>query len=190
MATSVTSPEALFDRFELRHHEPGIRRQVQLLHARDDFVTQLGIEMHAVGLEQLFGCRVVALGLDALDLGQQPADAVPECLRIGHDVVGLAVARPHLDRLGVGHQPPHDHLAIAHVVFLDLRPLADPAQLTRARFSRRTRTRCARSRPDRPPPGYRSPPASDRAGNTGRRGRRALLRAPRTVPSTAPPDCP
>jgi hypothetical protein len=32
-----------------------------------------------------------------------------------------------LDRLGVGHQPPHDHLAVAHVVFLDLRALAASA---------------------------------------------------------------
>ena len=48
---------------------------------------------------------------------------------VDHHEVGLAVARALLDRLGVGHQPPHDHLAVAHVVFFDLRALADAAQL-------------------------------------------------------------
>ena len=39
-------------RLELRHHEAGVRRQVQLIDARDDLVAQLRIEVHAVGLEQ------------------------------------------------------------------------------------------------------------------------------------------
>ena len=39
----------------------GVRRQVQPLDARDDFVAQRRIEMHAVRLEQRLRGRVVAL---------------------------------------------------------------------------------------------------------------------------------
>ena len=65
-------------RLELRHHEAGVGRQVQVLDARDDLVTQLGVEVHAVGLEQLLRRRVIAFGLDALHLGQQPRHAGAE----------------------------------------------------------------------------------------------------------------
>ena len=56
----------------------GVRRQLQAIDARDDFVAQRRIEVHAVGLEQRARGRVVALGLDALHFGEQPADAVAE----------------------------------------------------------------------------------------------------------------
>jgi hypothetical protein len=46
-----------------------------------------------------------------------------------HHEIRLAVARARFDRFGVRHQPPDDHLPVAHVVFLDLRALADAAQL-------------------------------------------------------------
>ena len=53
IVTSVISPAAFVDGFELRHHESGIRRQIQLVDARDHLVAQLRIEVDAVGLEQL-----------------------------------------------------------------------------------------------------------------------------------------
>ncbi len=52
-----------------------------------------------------------------------------KAIGVGHHVEGLAVALPHVDGLGVGHQPPHDHLAVAHVVFFDLGALTHAPQL-------------------------------------------------------------
>ena len=129
IVTSVIDPSAAGHRRQLRHHEAAVRRQVQLVDARHDLVAQLRIEMDAVGVEQLRRRRGIAFGLDALHFGEQLADAVAERLRIDHHQVRLAVARARFDRLGVGHQPAHDHLAVAHVVFLDLRAFADAAQL-------------------------------------------------------------
>ena len=57
------------------------------------------------------------------------ADAFRERLRIDHHVERLPVALPDVDRLRIRHQPAHDHLPVAHVIFFDLRALADPAQL-------------------------------------------------------------
>ena len=100
-----------------------------MIDARDHLVAQCRIEVDAVGVEQQERGVVVPLGLDPLHLGEQPADALAKRLGIGHHVVGLAAARPHLDRRGVRHQPVDDHLAVAHVVFFDVRALADPPQL-------------------------------------------------------------
>ena len=49
-STSVISPDALVHGLERRHHEAGVGRQLQLIDARDDFVAQRRIEMHAVGV--------------------------------------------------------------------------------------------------------------------------------------------
>src|SRR5436309_3261014 len=51
----------ILHRLEPRHHETAIRRQVKLLDTSDDLVSELWIEMHAVGLEQLFRSRIIAL---------------------------------------------------------------------------------------------------------------------------------
>ena len=85
--------------------------------------------MHTVGVEELLRGRVVAFRLDALHLAEEPAAAFAECFRIHHHEVRFAIALPLLDRLRVGHEPPHDHLAVAHVVLFDLRPLAHTAEL-------------------------------------------------------------
>ena len=85
--------------------------------------------MDAVGVEQRLGGGIVALRLDALHLGEECPHAAPERLCVGHDVIRLPVASAHLDRLRVGHQPADDHLPVAHVVFFDLRALADAPQL-------------------------------------------------------------
>ena len=76
-----------------------------------------------------FARVVVALGLDALHFGQQPARAFAERRGVHHHVVRLAVAPPHVDRVGVRHQPVDDHLAVAHVIFFDRRALAHAPQL-------------------------------------------------------------
>ena len=80
-STSVMSPDVVADRVEPRHDEPGVRRQLQPIDARDHFVAQRGIEMHAVGVDERARRLVIALALDALDLGEQAADAFAERLR-------------------------------------------------------------------------------------------------------------
>ena len=106
------------------------------------------------------------------------------------DVVGLAVAAADLDSGRVRHQPVDDHLAVAHVVFFDLRPFADAAQLDqrvarvalvlgaddvlRDRLRRRARARRA----------------CGRARSTARPDPRATPRAPSTAPSARPAGCP
>ena len=85
--------------------------------------------MDAVGVEEIARGVVVTLGLDALDLGEQPADAFAERRDVHANVVGLAVALAHVDRRRVRHQPPDDHLPVAHVVLLDLRAVPDPPEL-------------------------------------------------------------
>ena len=85
--------------------------------------------MNAVGLEQRPGRLVVALRLDALHLRKEGRHPRAERLGIDHHVVRPAVARPPIDRLGVRHQPVDDHLAVAHVVLLDLAPVAHPPEL-------------------------------------------------------------
>ena len=116
-------------RIEPRLDETRVGRHVQALDPRDDLVAQAGVEMDAVHLEQLFRRVVIALSLDPLDVGEQPADAFPEGLRIDHHVVGLGVPAADLDGVRVGHQPVHDHLPVAHMVFFDLRALTDTAKL-------------------------------------------------------------
>ena len=122
-------PSARVDRGQLRHHEAAVRRQLQLVDARHHLVALLRVEMNAVSVEQFCGRGGVAFGLDALNFGKQLADTVAEGRGIDHHQVGLAVAGALLDRLGVGHQPAHDHLAVAHVIFFDLRAFADAPQL-------------------------------------------------------------
>ena len=109
---------------------------------------------------------------------------------IDHDVERLAVAFPHVDRLGVGHQPAHDHLPVAHVVFFDLRAFAHAAQLHQRVARVAFVLGAARSRDDRRRRRGRAPPASDSAGNRARRDRRALLRARSTAPSARPDGLP
>ena len=85
--------------------------------------------MDPVGVEKLLGRRIVALGLDALHFGEQPAHALAKRRRIDHHVERLAVALTALDRLRVRHEPVDDHLPVAHVRLLDRRAFADPPQL-------------------------------------------------------------
>ena len=178
------------DRLELRHDEAGVGRQVQAIDARDDLVAQRRIEMHAVGLEQRARRVVVALRLDPLHLGEQPADAVAERLRRRSSRsrscrrgVRTSIAA------GVRHQPVDDHLPVAHVVFFDAACLRGPAAAARARCARSPRTRRARSRRGPRRRRGRARRASDRAGSTARRDRRAIPRSPRTAPSARPAGC-
>ena len=85
--------------------------------------------MDAVGLEQRTRRFVVAFGFDPLHLAEQVADAFAKRMWIDHDVIRLAVAPADVDRGGVGDQPVDDHLTIAHVIFFDVRPLADTPKL-------------------------------------------------------------
>ena len=91
----------------------------------DHLVTQGRVEVDAVGLEQRPGRGVVALRLDPLHLSEQRRDSHAERPPVHHHVERFAIARPRLDGIGVRHQPVDDHLAVAHVVFFDLGPLAD-----------------------------------------------------------------
>ena len=50
-------------------------------------------------------------------------------LKVWRFIPPVPVPLPDLYRRGVGHQPPDDHLPVAHVVLFDLRAFADPAQL-------------------------------------------------------------
>ena len=77
MRTSAIAPSRAAHRFEARHDEPGVGRQVEVLDAGDDLVAQGGIEVHAVGLHERARAGVVALGLDPLDLGEQAPHARP-----------------------------------------------------------------------------------------------------------------
>ena len=131
--------------------KPGVGRQVQLVDARDDLVAQLRIEVDAVGVEQLGGRRIVALGLDALHFGEQPADALAKRRRIHHHEERLAVALTALDGLGVGDEPVDDHLAHAHVRLLDLRAGRGRAGAAQRVARVALRTPHARCPPGRPP---------------------------------------
>ena len=71
--TSLIAPSAPFTASSRGCTNPRVRRQVQLVHTRHDLVAQRGIEMHAVGFEQLLRGRVVPFGLDALHFREQPA---------------------------------------------------------------------------------------------------------------------
>ena len=125
--TSVTWPSVDF--VAVSRGEPRVGRHLQALDACDYFVPKRRGEVDAVGLEQLDGRVVVPLRLDPLDLGEQPANTLLKRLDVDHHEERLSVALADVDRLRVRHQPPDDHLPVAHVVFFDLRALADAAEL-------------------------------------------------------------
>ena len=151
-----------------------------------NLVAQRRVEVHAVGLDQRAGGLEVALALDPLHLGEQPARALVERVDVGHHVERLAVAPPLLHGVGVRHQPPHDELAVAHVVFFEVRALAHAPQLHQG-VAREGLVLGARDlglvlRP-RPGPAR---PASGAARSTAPPGRRASPRASSSTPAAPP----
>src|ERR1035437_1151398 len=86
----------LAGRIELRR-EGGIDAapvswNIQFLVARRHFVAQLGIEVHAILVYQGFDGRVVPLGLDAHQLGQQHAYALAHLVEVLQRQVGFPIA--------------------------------------------------------------------------------------------------
>ena len=92
-------PSASLTGVEAGHDEAGVRGELELVDAGDDFIAQLGVEVDAVGFEELAGGGVVAFGLDALNLGEEAGHAFAEGPGVGHDEVGLAVAGALFDGL-------------------------------------------------------------------------------------------
>ena len=80
-------------------------------------------------LEERHGLVVPPLGLDALHQGQHASDTGTEGLDVDDHVERAALACASVDRRRVRHQPVHDGLAIAHVIFLEMRTPPHAPQL-------------------------------------------------------------
>jgi hypothetical protein len=127
LADPEHGPGARMFRNDGAMHFSDVTASSAIKHNRWSFGVTVG-DVDADGFDDIF---IACFGPDVLlrNKGDGTFEDITQRAGVADPRWGTSAAFADLDRLCVRHQPVHDRLAVAHVVFLDLRAVADPAQL-------------------------------------------------------------